>query len=270
MLYPHIFSYVYFKKNVCLYQSIKTHVRFSPLDTIHQNPKRQNHRLRSLWLPMISTSIWEPPVPNVIEAVFILASWLHVFVVRFSGSEELLGFFFRLLVAPFFFWLLVWQKETDINDAMPGHGSTKPKYKSNYIVCLQPPFLRIASAFCCKKLRFATAVCFFPRNFCIQYVPAKFWRPWLLALNWSRLERSKPPPPSFFGIITHLYGKTQWFWGVFIGDWIRKVYGSGPKEWGKFHSCFWFHSLIPPFGAVAHQDGTILPNFRMICYHIPS
>lgn len=126
---------------------------------------RQNHRLRSLWLPMISTSIWEPPVPNVIEAVFILASRLHVFVVRFFRIQRTSCFFCFRATCCTVFWFLVWQKETDINDAMPGHGSTKPKYKSNYVVCLATSFFTNSICILLQKIAICHLCVFLSKEF---------------------------------------------------------------------------------------------------------
>ena len=149
----------------CMFISIylSTHIRQTPGYTIHQNPKRQNHRLRSLWLPMISTSIWEPPVPNVIEAVFILASRLHVFVVRFSGSEELLGFFLfsGYLLRLFLLFFLVWQKTW----CQWCHASTKPKYKSNYVDLLATSFFTNSICILLQKIAICHRCVFLSKEF---------------------------------------------------------------------------------------------------------
>lgn len=134
MLYPHIFSCFYFNVHVCLYQSIKTHVRFSPLDTIHQNPGRDKTTGSDLY-----DSRWFQPQFGNHQYL----TWSKLFssshrgcmflLFDFWGSEELLGFFWFLGYLLHLFLVACMAKR---NWYQWCHGSTKPKYKSNYVVCL--------------------------------------------------------------------------------------------------------------------------------------
>ena len=154
------------QKNVCLYQSIKTHVRQTHEKTIHQNPGRDKTTGSDLY-----DSRWFQPQFGNHQYL----TWSKLFssshhgcmflLFDFSGSKELLVFFCFRATCCTVFWFLVWQKETDINDAMPGHGSTKPKYKSNYVVCLATSFFTNSICILLQKIAICHRCVFLSKEF---------------------------------------------------------------------------------------------------------
>ena len=174
---------------VCTPQSIKTHVS-QLFDTIRQTlatgtgsdlydsrrfqPQFGQHQ----YLKMRES-----------EAVSVLVSRrLPCFLLFDFHGGSLWNFVwgsFRRLFAPFSLcFFFVWENKW----CQWCHASAKSKYKSNYVVCLATSFFMHSICILLQKtMRVALdqhrCVCFFPRSFCIQYVPAKFWRPMTLGLQ---------------------------------------------------------------------------------------